>query len=112
MLPRGRAEGAHLAASNPQVPPFAVGEKTDFQQDCDSLVAPADASVCYAPLVGTLLDGDTPLLAICPTGEGKAATVLHKLPLGLGPRHEPTIVAFGAQTRASHTPDVFDGKSE
>ena len=94
------------------VPPFAIDAKTNFQMDYNSIIVPTDASVCYASLVGTLLDGNKHLLCVGPTGTGKTVTVAQKLATGLAAKYEPIMMAFSAQTSANQTQDILDGKFE
>ena len=91
---------------------FSIDPKTNFQLDYASIIVPTDQSVCYANLVGRLLDGRQHVLAVGPTGTGKTVTVVQKLSQGLADTFEPIMMAFSAQTSANQTQDILDGKFE
>ena len=82
---------------------FAIDPKTNFQMDYSSIIVPTDQSVCYANLVGRLLDGKKHVLAVGPTGTGKTVTVSQKLSQGLSDAFEPIMMSFSAQTSANQT---------
>ena len=102
------------------IDPYVISEKTDFQQDFNSLIVPTAASICYTWLLDQLIRGKKHTLIVGATGTAKSVVVAQKLTrldskyLGSGPcpGADPIMMSFSAQTGANATQDILDGKFE
>ena len=99
---------------------YAISEKTNFQEDYNSLIVPTAASICYTWLLDILIKAKKHTIVVGQTGTAKSVVVMQKLTrldskyLGSGPcpGAEPIMMAFSAQTGANQTQDILDGKFE
>ena len=102
------------------IDPYAIGEKTNFQADYNSLIVPTAASICYTTLLDWLLKAKMHTVIVGQTGTAKSVVIGSKLArldtkyLGSGPCPgcEAIMMAFSAQTSANQTQDILDGKFE